>query len=309
MTVVKNQNLCDLVGFQKHEITMKLSYGKFILDEFIYGGHLAALSVTAIALSAIMLLNIMIKWEFLLIVYLLTLCVYSYNYHKELEIDSLNNLSRSNHLKKYYKFFPLILIIYITAFLAVLLYFGNVESLIFGGLLLSAGLLYTYKFKKLTRKIIGFKNYYTSFSISSLAIFTSIYYCTQIINWVLLLIFMLLFLRLMINTSFCDIKDMNADKKDNLLTFPIVIGKEKLITLLHLLNIISIIPIFIGVYMNLLPLFSLFLLVTTVYSSYYLLKTKNKTTNIQSISTALVDGEFILWPFLLFLGKSVMTMI
>jgi len=310
MSNITNQNINKICNYSYGNLFEKLSITKdFIKNEFIHGGHLAALSVSTIALSAILLFNLSIKWDFLLIVYLLTLCVYCYDYHKGLKMETINNQYRSNHLKKYSKCFPIILLFYVTAFITVLLYFGNLGSLIFGGLLLIAGVLYTYKFKKITRKIIGFKNYYTSFSISSLAIFASIYYGTQVIAWVLLLIFILLFLRLMINTSFCDIKDINVDKKNNLLTLPIVLGKEKLISYLHIINIISIIPIFIGIYLKLLPLFSLFLLATTFYSSYYLLKTKNKTINIQSISSTLVDGEFIIWPFLLILGKSVMTIL
>ena len=313
LLIVYLSTLC-IYGYDRYkEITVDYSIDKttekllgirnFIFNEFIHGGHLCSLGVSAVVLSVMLLLGIMIRWEFLVIVYLLVLCVYSYDHYKELKVDALNNSYRTNHLRKYCKLFPFILTLYGTVVLVLLFYFGDIESLIFGGTLLLTGILYTKKFKKLTKKIIGFKNYYTSFSISSIIFFTTIYYNSHIMSMAVLILFIFLFLRLIINTSFCDIKDVNADKKDHLLTLPIVFGRERFLVLLHILNLFSVVPLIIGVYMKLLPSFSLLLLTSIFYSSYYLYKGRKRTTDIQSISSTLVDGEFILWPFLLFIGK------
>jgi len=275
----------------------------FLKDEFIYGGHLASLGVSFIALSMILLFDINIKWEFILIVYFSTICIYNYDHYKEFRKDSSGNLTRAHHLKRYIRFLPLIIAIYGIVSLILLFYFGNFGSMLFGIALLLFGLLYTEKFKKITKKIVGFKNFYTSFSISSLIILTAIFYNTFFINCTLILIFLLLFLRLMINTSYCDIKDIESDKKENLLTLPIVFGRKNLLVFLHILNIFFIVLIVLGIYLELLPLYSIFLLVSSVYSFFYLYKTKNANTDVGSISSTLVDGEFIIWPVLLLMGK------
>jgi 4-hydroxybenzoate polyprenyltransferase len=107
----------------------------------------------------------------------------------------------------------------------------------------------------------------------------------------------------MVNTCFCDIKDMENDKKYQIKTLPVVLGKEKFIVVLHIINIISLTPILIGVYLHVLPLFSLLLVALIMYSVYYIQKSKRKETNIQSLSSIVVDGEYVFWPFILFVGS------
>jgi 4-hydroxybenzoate polyprenyltransferase len=304
MNVVKYQKSNDTVGFNKPVIASKILAAKrFVIDEFVHGGHLLSLGSSAVALSTMLLLGTTIRWEFLLIVYFGTYCIYNYDHYKGLNIDSLNNSNRSNHLKKYNKIIPVIIIIYAIGFFSLLIEFGNFQSFIFGGALLFSGLFYTSKVKKMTEKIVGFKNFYTSVSIASLVFFTGIY-CSIPFGLVVLLLFVFLFLRFMVNTCFCDIKDVDADKKYGIKTFPVILGKEKFLSVLHVINVVSFIPLLIGVYLRILSLFSLFLIVSIVYSFYYIQKAKQKETDIQSLSSIVVDGEFAFWPFILFMGSS-----
>jgi len=303
MPIVKYRNYNNF-DFQREDIVSKLLATKeFIINEFVHGGHLLSLGSSAVALSTMLLLRTMIRWEFLLIAYLCPLCVYSFDHYKDIEKDAASNADRTNHLKKYNKLHPIIIGIYGIMFFALLIYFGNLASLIFGVVLLLTGLVYTSKIKNLTTKITGFKSVYTSLSVASLIIFTGIY-CSYPLGPVLLLLFVFLFFRLMVNTCFCDIKDMENDKKYQIKTLAVVLGKEKLLVILHMINIISLVPIFIGVYLHLLPLFSLLLVVLIMYSFYYIQKSKHKETNIQSLSSIVVDGEYAFWPFILFVGSS-----
>jgi len=303
MINVKYRN-CNNFEFQKENIASKLLVTKdFILDEFVHGGHLLSLGCSAIVLSTMLLVNTSIRWEFLLIVYLGTYCIYNYDHYKGLNIDSLDNSYRSNHLKKYHKFLPVIIIIYTVGFFSLLISFGNFQSIIFGVTLLFSGLFYTSKVKKMTEKIVGFKNFYTSLSISSLILFTGIY-CSYPVGIVLLLLFIFMFLRFIINTCFCDIKDINTDEQYGIKTFPILFGKEKFLSALHVINIVSFIPIIIGVYLHILPLFSLLLIVSIVYCFYYIQKAKQQEADIQSLSSIVVDGEFAFLPFIIFVGSS-----
>jgi 4-hydroxybenzoate polyprenyltransferase len=304
MTIVKNQSTYDIVGFQRENLALKLLVTKdFIRDEFVYGGHLLSLGSAAVALSTMLLLGMMIQWEFLLIAYLCPLCIYSYDHYRDIERDALNNSHRTTHLRKYHKIHPLIIVMYGVAFFALLFYFGNILSVIFGGSLLLVGLFYTKYVKILTTKIIGFKSFYTSFSVASLILFTGIY-CSYPVGLVLLLLFVFLFFRFMVNTCFCDIKDIVTDRKYRIKTLPVILGKEKFLIVLHVINIISLIPLLIGVYLHVLPLFSLLLVASILYSVYYIEKAKHQGANMQSLSSIVVDGEFAFWPFILFAGSS-----
>jgi len=274
----------------------------FICNEFIHGGHLLALGASAVALSIMILLDTVIRWEFLIISYLCTLAIYGYDHYRDVERDITGNIDRVNHIRRYYKVYPLILSSYIILFFSLLFYFGNLNSLIFGVLLLLIGLFYTIKVKKLTTKITGFKSIYTSLSVASFVIFTGLY-CYHSINLLLILLFVFMFLRFLVNTSFCDIKDIESDRRYNILTLPVVLGKERFMFILHIINIISLIPLIAGIYLNILPLFAMPLVFSIIYGGYYIEKARRvNNVNIESLSSIVADGEFVFWPFILFLG-------
>lgn len=277
---------------------MKLS--RFSWNEFIYGGHWLSIGASAIALSTMILLNFTIKWEFLLIVYFGTQCIYNYNHYKEIDKDSLNNSERVKHLKKYYIHLPTITAIYGIMYFSLLLYFSERQSVFFGGFLLFLGLLFTYKGKQVSKKIMGFKSVYTAFSWALLPIFTAVYTSCKI-DETLFLFFLFVFLRWMVNTIAFDIKDIKSDKKEELLTFPIVI-KDNLTKLLHVLNFLSFIPVILGVYLGYFPVYVFTLLLLFFYSLYYIEKSNDENVDVQSIYYIFVDGEYYYWPILLLLG-------
>jgi len=309
MTECECPNIYNKVDLPTEDISKKIAdVKKFICNEFIYGGHWLSLGGSAFILSILLMLELSIKWELILIVYLLLQIVYNYDHYRCLEEDSKSNSNRTNHLKKYQKFFPIILVIYGSLFFGLLYTFGNTISLIFGTFLLALGFLYTIFCKKLTAKIIGFKNFYTSFSVSLLVIFVTFYsfYELSILS---LIIILFIFIRLMVNTSFCDLKDMDVDKKQNLVTLPIYFGKQKFLTFLHILNLISFVLLLTAIVTGIAPLFSIFLLLFFPYVFYYIKKAKNTDTDLQSLSNFAVDGEFILWPILLIIGNYFTTII
>ena len=256
MTTVKYQNLQNTLGIQNQEITSKLLQIKeFIYNEFIHGGHLIACATSALALSAMILFGGNFRWEFLLIVYVGTLCIYNYDHYREIDKDARDNYKRTDHLNRYKKFHSLILIIYGIGFFALLFYFGTLSSIVFGGLLLLSSLLYTRKVKQYTEKLVGFKNFYTAFFFALLTIFTAVY-CSYQLNWLIFIFFLIVFLNVLIDTSFCDIKDMETDRKRNLLTLPIYFGKQKFLSLLHVFNFILFGLLLIAIVIQILPLFS-----------------------------------------------------
>ena len=65
-----------------------------------------------------------------------------------------------------------------------------------------------------------------------------------------------------VNTIFLDIKDVESDRKKELLTLPIIFNRKKTLTFLKLITVLSVLPIIFGVSLQLLPKFSLMLLLT-----------------------------------------------
>jgi 4-hydroxybenzoate polyprenyltransferase len=275
---------------------------KTIWNEFVYGGHLLSLGAVSIVFTSSILLEVKITWDFLLIVYLGAQSIYLYDRYKGFKKDILTNSERTKHIEKYVKYIPLIIFFFFLIIFLILIYHKNFSALFLGLFLLIMGLLYSVIFKKYTRKIIGFKTFFVSLMWAMLVILLVVYYSLPL-NLALFLLFTFVFLRLIINTNFFDIKDIESDKKEGLLTLVNVWGREKLINILKLLSILAIMPIIIGVYLKILPLFSLMLFFTIPYTFYYLKKSQDKKTDTAFLYNVIVDGEFILWSFFILLGK------
>lgn len=278
-----------------------MKWSEFLWNEFIYGDHWISLACLSISLSTMLLLNLQIRWEFLLIIYLGTLSIYRYNHYKEIKLDEKSNSERTNHLKKYKKTLPYTIIFFSILFSICLICYGDLRSIFFGIFLLLLGLFFTDVFKKVTRRIVGFKSFYTSFSLSLLILFTTIY-CSYQIDKKVFFFLLFCFLRFFIGTSYCDIKDMNIDKKNKLLTLPLIFGKDKFLTIIQIINLISLSLIIISIFFNILPVYIFVLSFAFFYSFYYIVKSRDNSLISNSLFAVIVDGEFIYWPFLLLTG-------
>lgn len=275
---------------------------KLLWDELIYGGHLLSLGAVSAIFTSAILLDIKITWDCLAVVYLGTHSIYLYDRYKELKKDRLTNPERTNHIKKYYNKIPLIIICYIAIFIGILLYFNKIHTSSLALFLLFMGLLYAVFFKKITEKIIGFKNFFVAFMWALLVVFLAIYYSYPL-NLSLLLVLIFVYLRCFIGTNFYDIKDIQADKKEHLLNLSIILKPKTLIRFLNLINILSLFPIIIGVYLKLLPVFSLVLFLIIPLNFYFLKKIENAKKNIAYLSEIAIGTEKIFWSLFILLGK------
>lgn len=276
-----------------------------IKNEFVYGGYLTSLGCPAFVLSVSLLLNTAIDWPVLLIAYLTPLIVYSYNYYEELEKDMATNPERADHLRKKVKLYPVFFGIYMSLLILLLLLYANYILTIFVLILLSCGILYTIVFKDLTKQLPGFKGVYiaTVWALAGAFLFNFHYS----VNWDIfsILMFLFIFLRGIINVTFFDIKDIESDMARGLKTLPVLLGRETTLRFLNALNIFSFIPLAIGVYLGIIPVFGLSLLVFYFYDSYYLRKARIvNDKSLRWISYTLADAEFIIWPIVLLLGRA-----
>jgi len=269
------------------------------LNEFIYGGHFQSLGAVSVVFISALLLELKIAWDILFTTYLLFYIPYLYNRFKEIKIDYSTNLQRTEHLKIYAHYIPLIL--YSTIFILVgsLVYFGNLEIWIFSSLLLIFGILYTTTFKKITKRIFFFKNIYVSIFFTLLPYFLIVYYSYSLTSNILLLS-LFIFLKAFLMQVFLDIKDIKSDKKEGLRTLPIILGEEKTIRFLFISSLIinitlPVIAIYLNIFSNLI-LFSIPLFLFNFYC-YYLVKNKQDSGYIFQ------GGEFIIWLFLIIIGR------
>lgn len=289
-----NMHIFDL---RKNQYTPYLS---FLQDEIIYGGYLAALCSPAFIIFVSLLAHIKISLPILAIAYFIPLIVYSYDYYRDMDKDMATNLERAAHYNKKNRIYPLILFGYVATLIVLFLFFGNLMLISFVIVLVMIGVLYTVALKNFTRKIPVFKNIYTALTWSLAgAFFLPLYYSINI-NPFYLLIFLFIFLKCLPNMIFFDIKDLKGDKKEGLKTLPVILGKENTLLFLKSLNLLAFIPLFIGIYLKIIPLSAVSMIFFFFYSLYYL-NTAGKADDkeLRMISYTMADFEFILWPLVL----------
>jgi len=276
---------------------------KSIWNELIYGGHLQPLGAASIVFVSGVLLKIQITWDVLFVAYILFYPLFLYNRFKEINIDRLTNPERTQHIKKYIKFIPIILCLIIFILVISLIYFSNFRALIFGLLVLFFGFLYTIIFKKFTNKIPLFKDLYVAAVFALLPFFLLVYYSYFLVSINVLLLSLLIFLESFLMPVFLDIKDIESDKREKLRTLPVMLGKEKTIVFLSIFNLIGTITIMTFIfYLSAFPRSILMLLFTIPFDFYCYMLAKRQ----RSFGYTLQGGKFILWPFLVLLGKIIL---
>ncbi|MBU4534613.1 MAG: UbiA family prenyltransferase [Euryarchaeota archaeon] len=282
-------------------------YLKTIQNEIVYGGYLAALVAPSFVLTVSLITNSNIDIQLLAISYFIPLIIYSYDYYQDLEEDSKTNIERTAHLSNKARLYPFILSIYVIILGLLLILYANIYLIGFILTLVLLGIAYNHLLKSLTSKIPAFKNFYTAFIWAAAGSFFPILYNLNEIEISYFLIMIFIFLKCLVNVIFFDLKDIKSDKKQGLRTLPVLWGKDKTINFLNILNLSAFFPLFLGIYMGVIPDYALIMTVFYFYTAYYLKKSrKAEDDNLIFISSTLADFEFILWPFLILLAQKLL---
>lgn len=277
---------------------------EFVYKEFIYGGHLQSLGAASIVYVSSVFLNIELKWSSLVAAYLLFYPLYLYNRWKEIEIDYATNPDRTTHLRKYIHVMPILFWLVVVAIVGFLAYFGNLNSFVFGVILLVLGLLYTTVFKNVTQKIFLFKNIYVAAFFTALVFFTAIYHAFPISGQSAIAIIVLMafvFLKSFMMQIFLDLKDVACDRKQGLKTLGVIIGEEKTFLALPIISIFATAPIiiFFSLYIHLFSSLILLLLLTIPFDFFSFKLAQNKNY----LGYVLESGKFLFWAILILLAK------
>lgn len=275
---------------------------KAIYREFVYGGHLLAVGLVCVVTFAALLLKIHLTWDFVIVIYLISLAPCLSGRYLYIEEDELTNPDRSDYLNKQSKIAPIIISLATILLFGTIIYVGKYFMIFFTLILISLGFFYDIYFKALTKKVIGFKNFYVGMLFSSLILMLMLYYQRHL-SVAFWLVFAYVYLMTFMGASFSDIKDIELDRKSNLLTFANVFGQKKLLYALSFLLIISVSPIVIGVFLGLFPVYSLMILLVVPYNLTLFALSLKKSFNIDFLYGAVFDSQLIWWLAFLLLGR------
>lgn len=279
---------------------------KSLFKELIYGGHLLSLGASGIVAAGVILYGESINVTPILIIsYLISQIVYNSDHLKDISMSS-DNYERSLHLKKTYNYQLVSVLMYIILFV-VFSFSTNLSTFLLSTFIVTGGILYSFITKSWTKKFVGFKNWYIAFFWSLLIFLIPLHYSGSVFTLMTVTLSVYVFTRWLINSIVFDIKDVKGDRKDGLRTFPVEIGINKTVLILHSLNLLSGILISVAVVLGILPFIAITMNIFTIYSFCYLLEIRNMNEkNIRLISYTMVDGEYLIWPLVLIIASNLL---
>lgn len=269
----------------------------FLIKEFLYNGHLQSLGSVGIVLFIYFLLrgDLVFPWALAISTYCLFQPIYYFDRYKDFKKDSATNAERSKHIKKYFKVIPFAIIFLICLYLISTIVYGSLVALIYGIVVIIAGLLYPIQAKKLTRIIPLFKNLYVG-SVHAILIFYPLIFSSnlEISSRLLWVSFTYILLEAFISQIILDTKDTLSDAKDKLKTLSVLIGNEKTFLVSVALSIGTFLMAFLLIASSV-PLIMIWVnLIINLVAIYYAIK-KSK------VGYLLIAGKFSIWIILLLL--------
>jgi 4-hydroxybenzoate polyprenyltransferase len=242
-----------------------------------------------------LIFNLPLTWDFVL--FILAISSFQYFY------DSIKEAFKVDFsIKKIFNFKAISLLFFILVMIAIMFYLvlknGTILSLYFLLVLIILGILYPILLKPLTKKIVGFKDFYVPLGWNLFVLFYFVYYSIPIsIGIIIFMIFV--YLRDLVNASYCDIEDIKEDKSKGLKTLAVVFGKRKIVYFLQILNIGSIVLLLASY--SILPKVALFLLIPILITMLLISVAKRLRWK-----NFVVDIEYIIWLIVILAGKLIL---
>jgi len=283
----------------------KLSYES--LDNFI---SLLVSSSLLIAINAFLktyfsflLFDASPNLNLFLAAFFVTFAVYNLNKLTDKEEDSLNAPERAFFIRGREKI--LIIVSMISYLFAIIL--GTLENFIAVLVLLfplCAGICYSVKISPnipRLKDLFLVKSFIVALCWTFGVTFLPIIHLNKGSGIIVFLIFYFFFAKSFINTVLFDIRDIKGDKKNNIKTLPVVIGKEKTKRLLLIINSSFIPWLLISTYLS---LFSVYIipLVFSIFHGYWCINYfSNNSERNKYLLDIMVDGEWFFVVSLCFL--------
>ena len=269
--------------------------------EIIFGGHLFATGSVSVIMACATVFIVPLSWDILLVSYLLFYVIYLYDYVEGASSDELTNAGRSRYIqckgKNKCKIAAASFILVIS-----MIIFSNSLTTLAGLCILAMGLLYGNCFKKLTKRIPAFKNIFVSFVWAFMALFVFFYYDLPVTYGVIMLA-LFIFIRMMNIQILFDVRDVEGDRVEGLLTVPALLGNRNCPYILRSINLLSVIFVFMCVHEGLLPFFALAVIPVFYYASGYIGQVAESRKDHSSY--LLAACEPIMWSVLIMAGKYV----
>ena len=263
---------------------------------------IAAASAIALGVAATPLLLVM--------AYLFSYGAYMMNRSTEIDQDAVTHPERTALLGARRRYLPLIsggcfFLGYVFAITVNYVFFAALLVPLIFSLLYSVGskrLVGVIGVSKLKDKLL-LKNVFVSLGWSLIPVLVGLYYLK--FAEVLLLMGVFIFLRLMVNTLIFDVRDTEGDRAAGIRTVPVVYGERATYGAMAAIDLVTLFYLSTVLLFGLLPWGASVLAILPVYSLGYSILARRPNANLGFICDVLVDGEYLIWGPLMYIGAAV----
>jgi len=248
-----------------------------------------SLGAIAEIVAVSLIFDIKISILFLVLVTVLISIIYCWDFYQEYA-PQLNKFHQTSTLSA--------IIILIASYIILVSFINNLLIVACFSILLVASLFYDKFFKRITKNVLGFKDVFVAICWNLLILILFLSSSASNPNTIILFL-IFVFTRDVSNISYCDIKDISNDKKNELKTFAEILGINKLVHSLMITSLISIIIIVVGVHFELLPVRA-YALIAPVMITSLLILFSHKT---RRYSPTNVDFEYFIWLLFVLISR------
>lgn len=274
---------------------MKIQAVQFAAREIMYSGHLQSLGAASISYTGARVLGIDFHIGIILVPYLLFQAIYFFDRYRDLNIDRLTNVKRTQHIGSYAPLIPFIIAALLGAVVIILLKYAHIGTLLFAIIIAGLGFLYPIWFKNITKQVPLFKDIYVSSVFAVIAIFPILFFGQPIYLTPALLIFLLfIFSEAMIMQVILDLKDFSSDTKQGLQTLPALLGTNKAYKKIIISSLAVPAVVFIATTVGILLYLALTASIINLYSAWLVSRRDARGYTLEA-------AKFIAWPVLLIL--------
>ncbi|MDA4118260.1 MAG: UbiA family prenyltransferase [Thaumarchaeota archaeon] len=277
-----------------------------IYNELVFGGHLLSLGTASIAATCSVVLGRNPPIDLLVIAYLFSHASYTLNRATEIDQDTISHPGRTAYVTKRKNIlFAIVPIEFLVGFALAMLknmlfFLALFLPLVLAGLYsLGAERLVKLAGANRFKEKLIVKNITASSAWSLIPLIVCLYFPQISAGPLLLTPF--IFLRLLSNTVFFDIRDVKADRAFGTRTIPSVYGMGAADVFMRGADIAAFCYIVLVTSFGLVPYFALTLAVFPIYSFIY--RYLSRSVDKDTIRDLIADGEFALWAPAIYLAK------
>jgi 4-hydroxybenzoate polyprenyltransferase len=280
-----------------------------VYREFVLGGHLLAIGTASIAAASAVALGVGATPLLLLMAYLFSYGAYTMNRSTEFDADSVSHPERTALLGRRRRYLPLIsagcfVLGYAIAITVNLIFFAALLVPLAFSVLYSVGskrLVGVIGVAKLKDKLLV-KNLFVSLGWSLIPVLVGLYYLR--FEEVLLVMGVFIFMRLMVNTLIFDVRDVEGDRAEGIRTVPVTFGEAATYRAMAAIDVVTLAYLGAALWFALLPPAAAVLGVLPFYSLGYSVLARRPKASLGFICDVLVDGEYLLWGPLMYIGAA-----